>query len=74
MFEPYNDEPSTSGLAMWDYDEFEKMVLTADKMGFQIGVHAIGDKGTTGSLMSLRKHSRSTESVTAVIATSIHRH
>ena len=44
MFEPYNDEPSTSGLAMWNYDEFENMVLTADKMGFQIGVHAIGDK------------------------------
>ncbi len=44
MFEPYDDNPSTSGLAMWPYDELEKMVLTADKMGFQIGIHAIGDK------------------------------
>jgi len=44
MFEPFNDNPSTSGLAMWPYDELEKMVLTADKMGFQIGIHAIGDK------------------------------
>ena len=44
MFEPYTDNPSTSGLAMWPYEELEKMVLTADKMGFQIGIHAIGDK------------------------------
>ena len=45
MFEPFNDEPTTSGLAMWNYDEMEKMVVNADKMGFQIGIHAIGDKG-----------------------------
>jgi len=44
MFEPFDDNPSTSGLAMWTYDDLEKMVLIADKMGFQIGIHAIGDK------------------------------
>ncbi|MGQ9620565.1 MAG: amidohydrolase, partial [Bacteroidales bacterium] len=44
MFEPYNDRPETSGLAMWPYEEFEDMVFKADRMGFQIGVHAIGDK------------------------------
>ena len=55
MFEPYNDEPSSSGLAMWDYDEFEKMVLTADKMDFQIGVHAIGDKGNNWILNVFEK-------------------
>jgi predicted amidohydrolase YtcJ len=55
MFEPYNDEPSTSGLAMWKYDEFENMVLTADKMGFQIGVHAIGDKGNNWILNAFEK-------------------
>ena len=50
MFEPFNDNPSTSGLAMMPYEEFEKMVVTADKMGFQIGVHAIGDKGNNWTL------------------------
>jgi predicted amidohydrolase YtcJ len=45
MFEPFSDDPSTSGLAMMPYEKFEKMVVMADKMGFQIGVHAIGDKG-----------------------------
>lgn len=45
MYEPFNDNPSTSGLAMMSYEEFESMVSEADKRGFQIGVHAIGDKG-----------------------------
>jgi hypothetical protein len=55
MFEPYNDEPSTSGLAMWKYEELEKMVLTADKMGFQIGIHAIGDKANNWVLNIFEK-------------------
>ncbi len=55
MFEPFNDNPSSSGLAMMSYDEFEKMVITADKMGFQIGVHAIGDKGNNWILNAFEK-------------------
>jgi predicted amidohydrolase YtcJ len=50
MFEPFSDNPNTSGLSMMPYEEFEKMVSTADKMGFQIGVHAIGDKGNNWTL------------------------
>jgi predicted amidohydrolase YtcJ len=55
MFEPFTDNPSTSGLAMMPYDEFEKMVVTADKMGFQIGTHAIGDKGNNWVLNAYEK-------------------
>ncbi len=50
MFEPFADNPSSSGLAMMPYDTFENMVVTADKMGFQVGVHAIGDKGNNWTL------------------------
>jgi predicted amidohydrolase YtcJ len=50
MFEPFEDNPETSGLAMMPYDEFENMVITADKYGFQIGVHSIGDKGNNWTL------------------------
>jgi predicted amidohydrolase YtcJ len=50
MFEPFSDNPATSGLSMMPYQEFENMVLTADKMGFQIGVHSIGDKGNNWTL------------------------
>ena len=55
MFEPYTDDPSNSGLAMWTYEELEKMVLTADKMGFQIGIHAIGDKANNWILNAFEK-------------------
>jgi predicted amidohydrolase YtcJ len=55
MFEPYSDNPTTSGLAMWPYEELEKMVLLADKMGFQIGIHAIGDKANNWILNAFEK-------------------
>jgi len=55
MFEPYTDNPSSSGLAMWPYEELENMVLTADKMGFQIGIHAIGDKANNWVLNAYEK-------------------
>jgi len=45
MLEPYSDDNSTSGLAQMSYEELENKILTADKKGFQIGVHAIGTKG-----------------------------
>jgi predicted amidohydrolase YtcJ len=55
MFEPYSDNPTVSGLAQWPYDELEKMVLVADKMGFQIGIHAIGDKANNWVLNAFEK-------------------
>ncbi len=55
LFEPYNDEPNSSGLAMWPYKKLERMVLTADKMGFQIGIHAIGDKANNWVLNAFEK-------------------
>jgi predicted amidohydrolase YtcJ len=55
MFEPFTDNPATSGLAMMPYKEFEKMVVTADRLGFQIGVHAIGDKGNNWTLNAFEK-------------------
>jgi predicted amidohydrolase YtcJ len=55
MFEPFSDNPANSGLAMWPYEELEKMVITADKMGFQIGIHAIGDKANNWILNAFEK-------------------
>jgi predicted amidohydrolase YtcJ len=45
FFDPYLDVPDKSGLAQMPYEELEKLVVTLDKAGFQIGIHAIGDKG-----------------------------
>ena len=55
MFEPFTDNPATSGLALMPYEEMEKMIITADKFGFQIGVHAIGDKGNNWVLNAFEK-------------------
>ncbi len=55
MFAPFSDNPETSGLSMMPYGEFESMVVTADKYGFQIGVHSIGDKGNNWTLNAFEK-------------------
>jgi predicted amidohydrolase YtcJ len=55
MFEPFSDNPASSGLAMMPYDKFENMVIAADKYGFQIGVHSIGDKGNNWTLNAYEK-------------------
>jgi predicted amidohydrolase YtcJ len=44
FYEPYVDVPSTRGLAQMPYAELEKRVVAADRAGFQIGIHAIGDE------------------------------
>ena len=44
FFDPYVDAPENTGLAQMAYEELEKLVVTLDKAGFQIGIHAIGNK------------------------------
>jgi predicted amidohydrolase YtcJ len=55
MFEPFADNPASSGLAMMSYEDLEKMVIAADKSGFQVGIHAIGDKGNNWVLNAYEK-------------------
>jgi predicted amidohydrolase YtcJ len=47
FFEPYVDAPEKTGLPQMPYEKFEKMVMDLDKTGFQIGIHAIGDKANS---------------------------
>lgn len=55
MFEPFTDNPASRGLSMMPYEQFEDMVIRADKLGFQIGVHAIGDKACNWVLNACEK-------------------
>ena len=55
MFEPFADNTSSSGLSMMPYEQLEKAVVEADRMGFQIGIHAIGDKGNNWVLNAYEK-------------------
>jgi predicted amidohydrolase YtcJ len=53
--EPFDDEPDKSGLPMMPYEEFEERIVAADARGFQVGIHAIGDKANTWTLNAYEK-------------------
>lgn len=55
FFEPFEDEPDKSGLPYQSYEELERIIVEADKMGFQIGIHAIGSKGNHLTLNAIEK-------------------
>jgi hypothetical protein len=44
LFEPYSDELGKSGVFLHEEKELEDMVMLADKSGYQVGIHAIGDR------------------------------
>ncbi len=55
MFEPFEDDPSTSGLPMMPYEKYEELIVAADAMRFQTGTHAIGTKGNHWVLNAVEK-------------------
>ncbi|MBX7053723.1 MAG: amidohydrolase [Pyrinomonadaceae bacterium] len=44
LFEPYMDDPKTTGLPSDEITKTPELVLGADKAGLQVNIHAIGDK------------------------------
>ena len=55
MIEPYSDDAENRGLAFWTQDELDRMVAKANGMGFQVGIHAIGDLGNRMALDAFEK-------------------
>ena len=55
FFEPFEDEPEKSGLPFQSYVELERIIITADKMGFQVAIHAIGSLGNNLTLNAFAK-------------------
>jgi hypothetical protein len=47
---PYADEPGNTGLPQFTQDELNKLAVERAQAGFQMGFHAIGDKGTAMAL------------------------
>ena len=54
-FKPFKDEPDKTGLPYQSYEELERIIAAADKMGFQVAIHAIGPKGNHLSLNAIEK-------------------
>jgi len=44
LFSPYNDAPETSGHLLWQEGELLEKLLQAKAKGFQVAIHAIGDR------------------------------
>jgi predicted amidohydrolase YtcJ len=50
FFEPYADDPMTAGMCTFPPAELERLVVAADAAGFQVGLHAIGDRAVALAL------------------------
>jgi len=50
MIDPYEDDTENRGLRMYTQTEVNAKVKKANDMGFQVGIHAIGDFGNRQSL------------------------
>lgn len=47
LHQPYSDEPSQSGLVLWEPEALEARVRAFMERGFQVNVHAIGDRANS---------------------------
>ena len=50
LLETYSDMPGHHGFPMMDIDELSSMIIQADKAGFQVITHAIGDRAVRETL------------------------
>ncbi len=53
FYESYADEPSTHGIFTIFPDELEQRVIRAHKLGMQVAIHAIGDRGIEEALNAI---------------------
>jgi predicted amidohydrolase YtcJ len=50
MLAPYTDDPKNSGIPRYEQDKLNSMAAERAKDGFQLGFHAIGDRGARMAL------------------------
>jgi len=50
MQKPYTDDPSTNGILYHSLAQLKNLIKEADEAGFQVAVHAIGDKAVKETL------------------------
>jgi predicted amidohydrolase YtcJ len=55
MIDPYSDDAENRGLPFFTQRELDEKVIKANGMGFQVGIHAIGDLGNRLALNSFEK-------------------
>ena len=55
LLSPYLDDPSSSGLLIWEDDEVLDAAVLFDSQGYQLHMHAIGDAAVRQSLDTIEK-------------------
>jgi predicted amidohydrolase YtcJ len=55
LYEPYSDNPKTSGMMFYTQEELDQVIMKAHKEGFQLAIHAHGDRAIDTALNSLEK-------------------
>jgi len=55
LFEPYSDDTTTLGIPQYKQKELDSLITKADKLGYQICFHAIGDQGNNMVLQAFEK-------------------
>lgn len=50
MRQPFSDDPHNTGLAQWDQQKLNEFAIERVSAGFQLGFHAIGDRGADMAL------------------------
>jgi predicted amidohydrolase YtcJ len=50
MLAPYSDDPKNAGIPRYEQEKLNEMAIERAKAGFQLGFHAIGDRGTRMAL------------------------
>ncbi|HVE87664.1 MAG TPA: amidohydrolase family protein, partial [Myxococcales bacterium] len=58
LHQPYSDDPGQSGLLLWEPGELEARVHAFMERGFQVNIHAIGDRANTLVIWMLEKESQ----------------
>lgn len=53
--QPYNDKPSTRGMTLYSQRRLNRLILKAHKAGFQLAVHAIGDRAVDMTLKAFEE-------------------
>ncbi len=55
MLEPYSDAPEERGVIVTDEDDLTRLTIQALERGFQVAVHAIGDRANRITLNAFRR-------------------
>lgn len=53
LFQPYHDEPTRKGIMLYTQEKLNTLVMKAHRAGFQLAIHAIGDRAIDMTLTAL---------------------